>query len=574
MTGGLDQPDEFEVKQGALALMLPGTPHEQPDWEAAAATVLRKAHRLVDKDEDAVAWRALASQTLDGLEIAPLGTAAVLDHLNAPVRPTEPGGRDVRVQVVGADVAALNAEALTDLKGGATSLWVGGDGATNGDSLDLPRILEGVLLDLAPVVLDVPAAHLAAAEALIELIGEATPAPGANLGMPSTASDEDLVAAAALAGGNGLLAVVVDATAIHDQGGSDVQELAWSMWSAARVLRVLTESGLDVGGAATLVEFRYAVTDEQFVSIAKLRAARQLWSRVQVLSGAEPVAQRQHAVTSRPMLSKYDPHVNLVRNTVAAFAASAGGADAVTVVPFDSPLGRSEAFGRRIARNVGAILDAESHVGRVADPAGGAFAVETLTQQLASAAWSLFGELEAGQPIEELIGQTVRERDAAVATRQRPITGLSEFPHLDESPPPRSGDPDDVRRYGAEFEAMRDHPPTNRVFLATLGAVAAHTARAGFAANLLAAGGIGVDQAGPTDGVEDLVAAYAEQQVVCLASTDAAYAEWGADVAVALRKAGAKHVILAGPPADWADDSCAAGVDAVAFLRRTREALT
>jgi methylmalonyl-CoA mutase len=109
--------------------------------------------------------------------------------------------------------------------------------------------------------------------------------------------------------------------------------------------------------------------------------------------------------------------------------------------------------------------------------------------------------------------------------------------------------------------------------LATLGTVAAHTARAGFATHLLAAGGIGVDIAGATGGVDDLVAAYAGQGVECLAGTDAAYAEWGREAADALRAQGATRVVVAGKPAEWADDSCALGVDAIDFLTRTREAL-
>ena len=118
-----------------------------------------------------------------------------------------------------------------------------------------------------------------------------------------------------------------------------------------RYLRSLTDAGFDLDEAAKIVEFRYAATDEQFTTIAKLRAARRLWGRVLELSGTSVREQHQHAVTSRPMMSKYDPWVNMLRTTVAAFAAGVGGADAVTVLPFDSPLGTPDAFGRRIARN-------------------------------------------------------------------------------------------------------------------------------------------------------------------------------------------------------------------------------
>jgi methylmalonyl-CoA mutase len=107
--------------------------------------------------------------------------------------------------------------------------------------------------------------------------------------------------------------------------------------------------------------------------------------------------------------------------------------------------------------------------------------------------------------------------------------------------------------------------------------VAAHTARATFATNLFAAGGVAVTAAGPTDGVESVLAAYDGEAVVCLAGTDAAYAEWGTALVAALRDAGATHVIIAGKPdaigGDGVDDSCAMGVNALTFLTTTREKL-
>ena len=132
-----------------------------------------------------------------------------------------------------------------------------------------------------------------------------------------------------------------------------------------------------------------------------------------------------------------------------------------------------------------------------------------------------------------------------------------------------------MRRYAAPFEALRDEPAAAPVFLATMGTVAAHTARASFATNLFAAGGVAVDLAGPTDGVEQVLAAYDGQAVACLAGPDPAYAEWGADLVAALREAGASWVIVAGKPGDLGvDDSCAMGVDALDFLTRTREKLS
>ena len=518
--GGLDEPDGLQPPPGALALASADDEWTRADWEKAAAAVLRKSRLLGDDDPDAAAWQALTRTTYDGIAISPLGTPDLLDDLATSGRPTRVGAWEIRSEV------STNEDALVDLDGGVTSLWL-----RAGSAPDWTTLLRGVLLDLAPVVLDGvdPEGFLSYADGR-EL------AAGTNLGFDArTATGEQ----AALAKRAGVLGFVVDATVVHDQGATDVQELGYAMSVGAQALRALTDDGLSVDDAAALIEFRLAVTDEQFPTIAKLRAARRLWARVLELSGAASHDMRQHAVTSRPMMSAYDPWVNMLRTTVAAFAAGVGGADAITVVPFDSPLGRPDAFGRRIARNTSALLISESHVARVTDPAGGAYAVEKLTDDLAVAAWELFGRLDEGADLAPLIAAAAAERDREVATRTRPITGLSEFPHLGETRPNREGAGDGVRRYGAAFEALRADPPSAHVFLATLGPVAAHTARAGFATNLLAAGGVAVDVAGATAGVDDLVAAYDGQRVVCLAGTDAAYAEWGEAAAAALREAGA-----------------------------------
>ena len=493
--GGLAEPAELEPEQGTLALMLEGPAGTRADWEKAAAGVLRKAGRLREDDPDDAVWAELTSTTLDGVGISPLGTPALTDEVGSHARPTAPGGRDVRVELGGDDARRLNAEALADLDGGATSLWLHA-----GPDTDLAAVLDGVLLDLAPVVLDAPAAPIAVAEAFLAHLGDTTPAPGTNLGCPADAAPDDLVAVARLAREAGVLGVVVDASRLHDQGASEAQELGWSMAAAARVLRVLEGAGIP--STRRPASSSSAMPRPTSSSSPSPSCARRACSGRACSSCVRrrPAEQRQHAVTSRPMMSKYDPWVNMLRTTVAAFAATVGGADAVTVQPFDRPLGRPDAFGRRIARNQMALLISESHVGRVTDPAGGAWAVERLTHDLAVAGWEFLQALEGGASLDDAVAATVAERDHQVATRRRPLTGLTEFPNLAETLPERDGEPDDVRRYGAAFEALRDEPATTPVFLATMASVAAHTARASFASNLFAAGGIAVEPAGPTDG--------------------------------------------------------------------------
>lgn len=598
---GLDEPDELQPEEGSLRLVGDDDTYDASAWEAATAAVLRKARLLREEDADAEVWRVLTRTTLDGIEVPPIGRPADLEGRVTHGRPQRTGPWDVRTQleVLEGGERAANEAALVDLENGGTSLLLHLSGHAGPDWTTL---LDGVLLDLAPVVLDRPSTEQAESFAAF-LEGHDGPLhPGTNLSFDPVTIEVFLGRRLPDAGGEpadhlgplvrrarqlGILALVVDGTALHDRGASDAQELGWTMAVGIHYLRVLADAGLTVDEAARLIEFRYAVTDEQFPSIAKLRAARRLWSRVLEASGGGG-EMRLHAVTGRPQMAARDPWVNMLRGTVAAFAAGVGGADAVTVVPFDEPLGLPDAFGRRIARNTSALLIEESHLAVVADPAGGSYAVERLTDDLAVAGWAELGRIEAAGGVQAhdaragvkaRVKDTAARRDAQVADRSRPITGVSEFPNLDERLPERAqGVPRHAHRYGWAFEDMRAEPATAPVFLATMGPIAAHTARATFATNLLAAGGVAVEPAGATDGVESVLAAYAGQRVVCLAGTDAAYAEWGADLVAALRGAGASYVVLAGKPGERTvtdvDDSCATGVDALGFLGRIREELT
>ncbi|MGI9083777.1 MAG: methylmalonyl-CoA mutase family protein [Aeromicrobium sp.] len=581
------------------------------DWEKAAADVLRKTKKLADDAPDSDVWGLLAHQTLDGITVTPLGTPTLSAGLPEPGLPgqapftrgatatRELDGWDIRGWFTDADVDVTADHVVADIENGVNSLWLAvGDGAIPADSL--ARILEPVFVDLAQVVLDAPDSPLEAARALDAVIDEKAvdPAPGTNYGADPIGAfvrgvgESDLSVATEvveLARARGARGIIVDATAVHDAGASEVQELAYSLAAGAAYLRHLVEAGLSVDDAAAQIDFRFAATAEQFITIAKLRAARRLWNRVTELSGVTSDArgQRQHAVTSRPMMSEYDPYVNMLRTTIAAFAAGVGGADAVTVLPFDEPLGLPEALSRRIARNISSLLISESHVAVVIDPAGGSHAVEKLTDDLARAAWAMFGEIDAAGGIVreissgrliERVEAIVTTREQQVATRSRPITGLSEFPNLHEETPERRpyGRAAVVHRYGESFEQMRDDRAATPVFLATMGRVAQYTARATFAANLLAAGGVDTVTAGPTESVDDVIAQYGESgdlAVVCLAGPDAVYEEWGADLVAALREAGVRHVIVAGDADVGADDSVAAGLDALDFLRRTRQEL-
>ncbi|MDF1602305.1 hypothetical protein [Nocardioides sp. YIM 152315] len=204
--GGLDEPEELEPEQGSLDLADPSDSWTVADWEEQAAAVLRKGRRLGEGDADALVWDKLTRRTLDGIEVTPLGIPALVAELSTSGRPTRRGDWDVRALVVGDDARLANEEALVDLDGGVSSLWVRGDA-------DYATVLDGVLLDLAPVVLDGgdPRAFLAYAEGR-ELH------PETNLGVPAADATADV---ANTAKDRGIRAFVVDASRIHDQGASD-----------------------------------------------------------------------------------------------------------------------------------------------------------------------------------------------------------------------------------------------------------------------------------------------------------------------------------------------------------------
>ncbi|MGX9884238.1 methylmalonyl-CoA mutase family protein [Streptomyces sp. NPDC002276] len=585
----------------SLAAEFPDATHEQ--WQRLVEGVLRKSGKEVS---GTAAEDALSTSLEDGLLARPLYTAD--DSAPEPGLPgfapfvrggraegNTLGGWDVRQRHTTADNAAV----LGDLENGVTSLWlVAGERGIPVASLG--AVLDGVYLDLAPVALDAGSEVEPAAGELLRLYeerGVAREAARGNLGadplsFAARTGNEGFPFApvAALARRcaeeyPGLRALTVDALPYHEAGGSAGQELGASLATGVAYLRELTEAGLNVEQAVGQLEFRYAATADQFLTIAKLRAARRLWARVAEVCGA-PGGQVQHAVTSPVMMSRRDPWVNMLRTTVATLAAGVGGAESVTVLPFDHALGLPDAFARRIARNTSTILVEESHLSRVIDPAGGSWYVERLTDELAHAGWEFFQHIEqqGGQAavlrsgsLRDDLATTWAARSAKLAKRREPITGVSEFPNLAERLPERAPAPSEpsgglprVRRDEA-YEALRARSDAHlaatgsrpRIFLAALGPAAAHTARLTFASNLFQAGGI--------EPVTEGAFADSGATEACLCSSDALYEEQAATIAGELRSAGAGHVFLAGRPGQYSgvDAYVFAGCDAVAVLSAT-----
>jgi methylmalonyl-CoA mutase len=571
---------------------------------------------LVDAVLKGAPFARLESRTYDGLTIEPLYAR---DRAAAAVLGRSPGAAWTIMQRVDhPDPAAANAQALDDLQNGATGLVLvfAGSVSANGFGLDpspatLARALDGV--DLTAVAIDVnlsPATRhvvrdFAAlvkgrgiAPAKVDLRASINPVGGFaasghgprswNELAPSFAA---MIGELAAAGFHGPFAVA-DGRVIHNAGGSEAQELAFALASAVAYLRALEANGTALAAARDAIYFRFSADADQFLTMAKFRAARKLWARVEQACGLTPKPVMIAAETAWRMMTKHDAYVNMLRATIAVAAAALGGADSITVLPHTAPLGLPDPFARRIARNTQLVLLEESNLARVADPAAGSGALEALTQDLCMTAWSLFQEIEQAGGVWAALetgliqrhAAAVRaERERAIARRTDILTGTNEFPDINEVLPavldvaPVAAPKDEAAiiaaalpriRLAEPFERLRDASDKilartgarSRVFLATLGKPADFNARANFAKNFFEAGGI--EAVGGQDNPSPLAAAFkaAGAALACLCGSDKAYHSEAEAAATALKAQGARHVYLAGRPAAKEETLRAAGV--------------
>jgi methylmalonyl-CoA mutase len=427
-------------------------------------------------------------------------------------------------------------------------------------------------------------------------------------------------------------------TVYHSAGASEAQELGLVLGAGVEYLRAMVDAGLSVDAAAKQIAFTVTADADLFLTVAKIRALRKMWARVTEASGAsaENRSASVSAVTAPRMMSKRDPWVNILRSTVACFGAGVAGADAVTVLPFDSALGLPSDLARRIARNTHVVLQEESGLGKVIDPVGGAWMFEKLTDEMADKAWSFFQEVEreggmtkalmAGLVAAKIAGVQA-ERAKNLARRKDPITGVSEFPNVHEAPvttkaapaakpapPPgpkltfpapgggklmeafvaaadapvssyvaalKGGSgasiaPFPDTRLAQDFERLRDQADAfkdsfgqrPKIFLANIGTIAEFTARATFSKNFYEAGGFeavaGAGGYDPQAIAKDFKTSGASLAVMC--STDTVYAEHAANLAKALKDAGAVVVHLAGRGGERESALKAAGVDDFIFI--------
>ncbi len=502
------------------------------DWEALV--------RAKETDPD----RALSSRLEEDLEVKWLYTAA--DAL-AP----DPGGLPghspfvrgiregtpwaIRQRNAATDRSGANAQILEELEGGATEILlaidpVGQTGIPVADVEQLDAVLDGVLLDLAPVALE---GDPAGAQLLLELYRRRGHRPGELRGSLGLDAAGIAHVSAVRHEFPQLRVLRIDTTGHAEAGAGGVLELALALSTGVSYLRAGEAAGIDPAEVAAALEFTLAVGPDVFLEIARLRALRRLWATVLAHCGV-PAAQRRSALygaTSRRMVSSLDPWVNLLRATTAAFAAAVGGADGITVLPFDEPHGTGITtpgpLGRRIARNTQLLLSEESSLHRVADPAGGSWYVESLTDQVARAAWTQFQALEAEGGIDaalasgalaDRLAQLTATRQGEIARRRRSLTGVNQFPLLGEdgldrpatAPVPQTGagGPPLVRD-AAQFEALRARAAAlgdARILLACTGPLAAHVNVAQWAKGFFEAGGVETIASGVDPDIAALVA--------------------------------------------------------------------
>ncbi|MCC8938041.1 methylmalonyl-CoA mutase small subunit [Bradyrhizobium sp. Arg68] len=592
--------------------------------------------KLVDGVLKGAPFEKLVGKTYDGVRIDPIYRRATNTGPIAGRAAAAPW--QILQRVDHPDAAAANAQALHDLENGATGLefeFAGGPGTrgfglADASQATLAKVCDGIHLDAGIMIaLNPVLGRENAGETFANLV-EARKIDPAKLDLHFNYQALSTVAvrgAAAAAWAeyqkpfgqvvSGLIKrgfkgpfALADGRPVHDAGGSEVQELAFTLAVALAYLRMLEAGGIDLDAARAAISFRLSADADQFLTMAKFRALRRLWARVEQACGLAPKPIFVNAQTAWRMLTQRDANVNLLRATMATFAAGLGGANAITVLPHTLALGLPDDFARRVARNTQLVLLEESNLAKVSDPAAGSGGIETLTSQLSEAAWPLFQEIEKAGGIFAALEQGLLQskvcamralRETNVAKRRDVLTGASEFPNLHEaeiavldvkpvalSPLPEPKIKFDAlapMRLAEPFEVLRDrsdaalkaHGARPRIFMANLGTPADFTARATFAKSFFETGGIeAIDSEGFADPAA-LASAFKASgaAVACVCSSDKVYAGSAAEAAKALQAAGARHIYLAGRPGDQEAALRAAGIgefvfaggDALATLR-------
>ena len=545
--------------------------------------------------------RVMQKQSYDGIAIDALYTKDSA-RIEPQVGITH-AGWDICQPYWGADAEEANDAFLRDLERGATmiSLRIASGGVAGLPIASLGTVLDGIHLNMCAVQLIADEEFDAAGRAYLDLLEargvashEARGSLGADpisklavTGRLLTPLEEAIDCAVKLAATTAFRYPKISTFNVaghnyHSAGASEAVELAACLSIGVQYLRAMEDAGMDLAIAASQIEFTLAADADIYMTVAKFRALRRLWAKVLQASGIDSMPTKVNAATAVRMMSARDPWVNILRSTAACFAAGISGADSITILPHDTMLGLPTRFSRRIARNVQIILQEESYLSQVADPAAGAYAFETITTDLAQVAWEEFQKFEIGGGLAACLksgalaaklNEMWRRRKIKIDTRSEPLTGISEFPNIHENLPetaPMTAFIEDIKpagdtheplklhRSAEDFEALRAYSDDllaslgkrPSIFLANFGAVAEHTARAMFAKNFFEAGGI---EAISNDGFEQtdvmlkaFKASKADMAVLC--ATDGIYEAEGEVIVTALVDAGCKQIYVAGQP--------------------------
>lgn len=497
---------------------------------------------------------SLDRRLLDGVSLPALSTAEEAPPpRSAPGRAPFARGRDLGVWRIGQVIDADRSQAEAAAREGAEQLWVRGEVTA--------ALVEGI--DVAWIG-----------------EGRAAAPPAVPVFDPLTAPDDDGAWDAALSLAEGASrSLLVDCRGAHEAGASAVLELAWACAAGLEQLRQLSERGAALAALPDRMRFAFALDADFVVGIAKLRAARLLWSKVVRALGVEGEGAWIDAFGSHRGLSVLEPHTNLLRGTTMAFAGVIGGAQSVHVAPFDAPTGGASAQAAHLARTTQHLLRHECHLGHVVDPAGGSYAYERLTDGLAREAWSIFQELEHlggaeralkdGSWAERVAGSAEARREA-VATRRRGLVGVNRYagptpPSERAAPAPSPLAP--VVEAGP-FEALRaraQRAPSRRAVVIGVGEARAIKPRMDFAREALEVGGFEVEVLDPAASADAALEAHASAApIVCVCASDEETEPTLKALAPKLREAGARAVVAAGAPRE--------GLDADAFLHRKMDA--
>src|ERR1700694_5146849 len=504
--------------------------------------------KLVDGVLKGAPFEKLVGKTYDGLKIEPIYRRA---HGAAPIASRAAAVPwQIMQRIDHPDAAVANAQALHDLENGASGLTLVSAGASGAYGLGLEptaeaidKVLDGVFVDAGIAVeLQIGPQSRMAAIHIAEYVKRKGLGPAAcdiRFGLDpiggcavwgSSPYRWPEIVPAVTGAIRGLAALgfkgpfaPADGRVIHDAGGSEVQELAFVLATGVAYLRAVESAGIALADAQGMVYARLSADADQFLTMAKFRALRLLWARIEQSCGLTPKPLFIAADTAWRMLTQRDAYVNMLRATMATFSAGLGGANAITVLPHTLALGLPDPFARRVARNTQLVLLEESNLAKVADPPAGSGGIETLTRELCEAAWSLFQEIEkAGgvfasleqNLIQRKVAATRAVREANFARRKEVLTGASEFPNLHEAQVAvLDAKPVVVAAYGeakykfdalpamrlaAPFEGLRNKSDDilkrtgtrPKIFLANLGTPADFTARATFAKSFFETGGI------------------------------------------------------------------------------------